>query len=270
MISKMLNLYLSGLQVFSTLPVRQSQKDFNLNGIAKIMPYIGLTIGLLILFISFVATKLISFPNSIYLSSVLILVLWYFITGIIHLDGLSDMADAYISCYDKEKRLEIMKDPHVGTGGVFALVSNMLLKLGCIIFIITIFQESQTFNILLILFLTPVMGRFACYIAALNYPYVREKGFAKIIKDTVDPRKDVYIVFLCAIIAFVVGIAGFYGTPNYDYFIMIFVFGLCIAYFVPQFLSKMLNGHTGDTYGASIELTETLFLLCSCIFWGVL
>ena len=49
------------------------------------------------------------------------------ITGGIHLDGLLDTADALHSCETREKKLEILKDPHVGAFGVIAAICYFLL-----------------------------------------------------------------------------------------------------------------------------------------------
>ncbi len=49
------------------------------------------------------------------------------ITGGIHLDGLLDTADALHSYEAREKKLEILKDPHVGAFGVIAAICYFLL-----------------------------------------------------------------------------------------------------------------------------------------------
>ena len=48
------------------------------------------------------------------------------ITGGIHMDGFIDCMDAYSSYRDRDKRLEILKDPHVGAFGVLWTVIYML------------------------------------------------------------------------------------------------------------------------------------------------
>ena len=44
------------------------------------------------------------------------------VTGGIHLDGWMDTSDAFFSYRDKEKRLEIMKDPNTGAFGVLSVI----------------------------------------------------------------------------------------------------------------------------------------------------
>lgn len=49
-----------------------------------------------------------------------------FLTGAIHLDGLADSADALASWGSAEKKRTILKDPHIGTFGVIALILYIL------------------------------------------------------------------------------------------------------------------------------------------------
>lgn len=68
------------------------------------------------------------------------------ITGGIHLDGLMDTADALHSYEGKEKKLEILKDPHVGAFSVMALVGY------CILYAAGLTQIWKTDHLLLLAF----------------------------------------------------------------------------------------------------------------------
>ena len=52
------------------------------------------------------------------------------LTGGIHLDGFTDTCDALCSYGDREKRLNILKDPHVGAFGVLWLLMLLLVQFG--------------------------------------------------------------------------------------------------------------------------------------------
>jgi len=54
------------------------------------------------------------------------------VTGGIHMDGLMDTADAMASWQPKERRLEILKDSHVGAFGVMSCAGYLLLSAGVI------------------------------------------------------------------------------------------------------------------------------------------
>lgn len=53
------------------------------------------------------------------------------ITGGIHLDGYADTCDALSSYGDREKKLEILKDPHCGAFAVIRLCSYFLAYFAC-------------------------------------------------------------------------------------------------------------------------------------------
>ena len=58
------------------------------------------------------------------------LMVWVWITGALHLDGLADLADALGAAHrDPQRVLEVLRDPHVGTFGVVAIVLVLAAKL---------------------------------------------------------------------------------------------------------------------------------------------
>jgi adenosylcobinamide-GDP ribazoletransferase len=57
------------------------------------------------------------------------LITW--LTGCLHLDGLGDVADAFGAGKGKERILEILKDPRMGSFGVTAIVLDLLIKVWC-------------------------------------------------------------------------------------------------------------------------------------------
>ena len=60
--------------------------------------------------------------------AVVLMALQILLTRALHLDGLADLADALGSGREREKRLRIMKDPHVGSFGVIAIGIDLLAK----------------------------------------------------------------------------------------------------------------------------------------------
>lgn len=54
------------------------------------------------------------------------------VTGAFHEDGLADVADAFAGGWTREQRLEILRDPRLGTFGVVALTSSLFIRIGVI------------------------------------------------------------------------------------------------------------------------------------------
>lgn len=54
---------------------------------------------------------------------------WVWVTGALHLDGLGDLVDGLAASHgDPDKLCAVMKDPHIGSFGVSALVLQLLAK----------------------------------------------------------------------------------------------------------------------------------------------
>lgn len=62
------------------------------------------------------------------LNALLTLLLYVFLTGAFHLDGLADTADGLFSGRSKERILAIMKDPLIGSYGTCAIFFDLAIK----------------------------------------------------------------------------------------------------------------------------------------------
>ena len=67
-----------------------------------------------------------------YLAAALAVAIWIGMTGGLHLDGLADCCDGLLNASSRERRLEIMKDPRLGTFGAIGLVLTIVLKIICL------------------------------------------------------------------------------------------------------------------------------------------
>lgn len=108
---------------------RLTRRQLNLEEAAAqqhLFPLIGIVIGLLaalaILLLDFVLDD-----RDAVVSGALLLVLLYGITGIIHTEGLADMADGIMARGTAQRKREIMKDPHVGVAAVMAVVLFLVM-----------------------------------------------------------------------------------------------------------------------------------------------
>src|SRR6185295_3780239 len=87
-------------------------------------PLVGLVIGAL----TWLAWKGTIFVFPPLVTGIVTLIVWVALTGGLHLDGLADCCDGLFSSLPPERRLEIMKDPHVGAFGVIGLILVLFLK----------------------------------------------------------------------------------------------------------------------------------------------
>jgi adenosylcobinamide-GDP ribazoletransferase len=209
-------------------------------------PLIGLIIGGLLLLLS----SMLSFlpPNSL-VAAGLILTFWVLITGALHLDGLADSADAWLGGYgDPQRTLEIMKDPYSGPAAVVVLLLVLLLKFSSIIVI--------AWEVLL---LAPVLGRTAAMLLLATTPYVRQGGMGESAVNNLS-KLAVWTVTLL-----VIALSVFLLKELSIGLLFLFMMGyLCRAMMV-----KRINGTTGDTTGALVEVMETSTLVVFVLLAGI-
>ncbi|NCC95150.1 MAG: adenosylcobinamide-GDP ribazoletransferase, partial [Opitutae bacterium] len=87
-------------------------------------PLIGLLLGVLI---ALAAAGLARLDTGV--AAALVLLLWVWSTGALHLDGLADSADAWVGgLASRERTLEILKDPRSGPAAITAILLLLLLK----------------------------------------------------------------------------------------------------------------------------------------------
>ena len=203
-------------------------------------PLIGLMIGAILFAI---ATLLHALP--VILLSSLILVVWIWLTGGLHLDGLADTADAWVGGFgDKERTLKIMKDPSCGPIGVLSLIILCLIKWSALYVLL----EKQLYSALI---LFPILGRLAPLFLFLTTQYVREKGLGSSIAEFIPKTGSIILSALCLIAA---AYFAWVGVLT----VMIFIGTL--IYLRHKFIQR-IGGITGDTVGASIEICEAVSML---------
>ena len=96
-------------------------------------PVVGLIIGALVIAINELPfMKIVPVAVRIILT-ILVPIL---VTGGFHLDGFMDTSDALSSYAEKERRLEILSDPHIGAFSVIALIKWLLIDAGAVTAII--------------------------------------------------------------------------------------------------------------------------------------
>jgi adenosylcobinamide-GDP ribazoletransferase len=178
------------------------------------------------------------------LTSTLLVVALLSLSGALHADGLMDTADAVFGHATPEHRLEIMRDPRVGSFGVVALVSVVALKIAALATLPPLFQPWS-------LVLAPMLGRWAIVLLAVAFPYGRAAGLGAPLKAGATPRRlvlaSVVPLALCAAAWPLGAMAG--------------AIAIATASLLGWWLMRQLPGLTGDCYGATCEIVETVVLV---------
>jgi adenosylcobinamide-GDP ribazoletransferase len=120
-----------------------------------------------------VAFGLGRWPAPAMISSIVLVVMLLSFSGAMHMDGLSDTADGFLSSRPRDRILEIMKDSHVGSMGVVAIVCLLLAKFAAI-------QSLSEMRLWRTLFLMPLAGRCMMVVQMALLPYARPSGLGTV------------------------------------------------------------------------------------------
>ena len=180
--------------------------------------------------------------------AVLLLILWVTLTRALHLDGFMDVCDGLFGGFTPERRLEIMRDSRVGA---FGAAGGVLLLLAKFVLIRELVAEP------LGLILAAVLGRWAVSMAVVQFPYAREDGMGRQIKDHAG-RVQVLIATLMTLLAS----AALFGCLG----MYILVGAGAAAGVIAALVLRRIPGLTGDVYGAICESIEVLALL-ALVIW---
>ena len=164
------------------------------------------------------------------------------ITRGLHVDGLSDVADALGGGRTRKRRLEIMKDPHTGAFGVMAVGGDLLLKAAALAQLAGV----QQWHLVVVPF---VASRTAQVLLAVSLPYARsEGGTAGAFVDQARPLH--FILAFIAALAFCGLLSGLTGLA-------LVLMGIILALLLGLWMKHHFGGVTGDLLGLSNEVIET-------------
>lgn len=239
--------FLLALQFLTIIPVKI--KHINERQMSESMvyfPFVGVLLGLILA----VSDKLLYFLNlGTFATNTILVILLAALTAGIHLDGLADTADAFLSRKSKDDMLKIMRDSHIGVMGVLSLISIILLKIS---FLSSISISLKTVSLVLMC----ILSRWSLVFAMFLFPYAREDGKAKIFIQGMN-----FKIFILATIIALICVLTIWKIKG------LIILGIIAmsAYIIGRFINNKIGGITGDTLGAINELTEVIVLFSICI-----
>lgn len=165
------------------------------------------------------------------------------LTGGFHVDGFMDTSDALCSYRTKEKKLEILKDSHIGAFAVIRLLLYGLIYIASYLEI----EDLHLFGIVCSGFF---FSRCLSAIAALSFPHAKKEGNLSYMADHTVVKATRYILYLESIlcISFMIWI-----SPKA---ILIILSALLSFLYYYRRTKKEFGGITGDTAGYFVLLSE--------------
>ncbi len=185
----------------------------------------------------------------------LVMVLALALTGGLHHDGALDTADGLAA--GPRRRLEAMADSRVGAAAVQAALQLALLRLAALACLLPLTPLLGA----LFLVWASYWGRLSPLLAMQFYPYLRRGGSAAFHRRHWRGLGRELRPALLAMVGLLALACLLPLPPPSPPLGLVGLLGLLPAWFVPRWLGHRLGGHSGDSYGACVEWTETVALL---------
>ena len=231
---------LTAFQFLTTFPavIRRSFTAQELGRAVGFFPVVGLALGTVLYGLGSGLRLIFPLP----VVAIFVLAAWLLLTRALHFDGFLDTCDGLFGGFTPERRLEIMRDSRVGAFGV---AGGGLLLLAKYTAILSLPHLSG-------LLLAPVMGRWVLSMAIFAYPYAREKGLGRDMKDNMHWPQMTLATLVSLLAAWLV--AGWMG-------LLAFALAGVVLWLGAGFILRRIPGLTGDSYGALCELAELVVLI---------
>lgn len=250
-----LNLFLLALSFFSRLPMPENMQysPSKMRRASRYFPLVGWLLAAFLATAYWIAMPLVGIAPAVCLLMILSLLM----TGALHEDGLADTFDGFFGGYTSERKLTIMKDSRIGTYGTCALVMALLSK-----FVLLSALAEQGLLIVSLCVAYPLSRAMAISLVQ-DMPYLSNqipKGGSKS-EPLAKPfrLKEFSFVILtgavaCLYIPFQTALYLFMGC-------------LILRYWLRFWMTKHVNGYTGDCLGTAQQLQELLiyFIILSNI-----
>ncbi len=195
-------------------------------------PVVGLAIGLIVAAAGWLGTLVDPWTGAC-----AALLAWIAVTGVLHLDGLADLADGLGAAHgDRTRLLTVMADPHIGSFGVVAIVGQVLAKL------VLLHAAGMGWTLILV----PCAARMGPLVWARLLPPLRPGGLGAAVAGAVRTRDLLGWGLVLALAA--VAVPALVALP-------------LLTLGVAAWLRRTLGGVTGDAHGAGIEIVETGLLV---------
>jgi len=235
----------AAIGLLTLIPVGEHRSDARP---AAWFPWVGLIFAALAVGVASAASVVIETDLGALLVGAIIVWAWAIASRMLHWDGLADTADALWGGHTPVRRLEIMRDSHVGSFGVVTVVFVALTQVICVA---AVYASRDWWA----LGAAPILGRFAASVGVWSVPPARTEGLGA----SVATRPSWSEVLFAAL---AVGATLVVPCPER---IALLAVGTLLALLVPRFIGRRVGGMTGDVLGASVMVVETAILVVAAV-----
>jgi adenosylcobinamide-GDP ribazoletransferase len=248
--------FLLAVGFFTRIPVPSFPefRESDLNNSVKYFPLVGIIVGLAgaITYYSFS----LLFPINIAL--LISMATTIYLTGAFHEDGLADSADGIGGGWQREQILTIMQDSRLGTFGAVALFLMLISK-------------YQTLNLInatlvpLLLVAGHALSRLSTVWIMATANYVKATGKSKPLATEIK-KGHLLLANFFGLLPFIVTLVlleyKLHSTLLVLKYVLMTLFLVLLSwYWWRSKIIKNIDGYTGDTLGATQQITELAFYL---------
>ena len=174
------------------------------------------------------------------------------VTGGFHLDGFMDVQDAIRSYQSKEKKLEIMKDPHIGAFAVIGIMSLGIIWVTALYFAAYKALSTENPGFLYLFAVIFSFVRSACGITCVMFQNAKKEGMLNMETEKAGRGDLIFLVVECLL--------SFAVMLLIKPFASIVLAGILLIYsiYYKKQCEHNFGGVTGDTSGYYIVMSECI------------
>ena len=251
----MIKSLLSAFLMYSRIPMIQVEwKEENRRYALGWFPLIGVVIGGVLLAWRMFCTY---FSVSQFLFAAVAVILPVLVTGGIHIDGFCDVTDARASYAEREKRLEIMSDPHIGSFAVIRVCLYLILQTA-------LFSQIYDIRSTAVVSCGYILSRSLSGLSAVTFRCAKKDGT---LQDFVRPSyRSVTIAMITVFGASASLLMLFINTIQG---LASFAAALVSFWYYRKTAYKEFGGTTGDLCGWFLQICE-LSVPAAAVFAGIM
>ena len=221
-----------------------------------LFPLIGMIVGALATVLCVALGHLFDRGESM-ISSALLLAGLYAITGIIHTEGLADLADGAMTGGDRSRKLAAMKDPHTGAAALIAVVLCLLILFSLVNHLcirsddfIGLTPFPWTVPVAVGFVVAEVSGKLAMNTSMLLGPSSHSGMGSAFVENATGRRYAVALLLAFGVCTLIVGLGS-----------VILLAGIASGAAVTLMARRHFGGVSGDVFGAANEVGRVSALL---------
>ena len=243
------------ISMYSKIPVPTVDwNEKNMKYAMCFFPVVGAAAGGLQLLIGYLLLKYTSCGNLFF--AIAMALIPVIVSGGIHLDGFADTVDALSSYGDREKKLEILKDPNTGAFAVIGL---------CVYFLAdTALWSEVTVELLPVIACTYMFSRSLSGISVVSFRAAKNSGLLRTFQDGAQKKRVRVVLIVWACVC-----GGIMLYLSWKTAVIVILAALFVFLYYYRMSRKQFGGITGDLAGYFLQVCELAMLAGAVLCRGI-